>query len=110
MPAQVPFPVTRKPGLHAVQLPGRRKEHQVSEKWHAPQVSFSVTYESGGPASPHQATLLLRHRGGGGTALFADRGAKGRAPGSYAIEASPAALAKQLGPLVRVLYRFCLGT
>lgn len=63
-----------------------------------------MTYESGGPAALHQATLLLRHRGGGGTALFADRGAKGRAPGSYAMEASPAALAKQLGPLVRSLH------
>ena len=73
----------------------------LNQHWHAAQVSFSVTYESGLPAVPHQATLLLRHRNGGGTALFADRGAKGRSPGSYVIEATPAALAKQLGPLVR---------
>lgn len=71
-------------------------------------MSFSVTYESGGHAVPHQATLLLRHRGGGGTALFADRGAKGRSPGSYVIEASPAALAKQLGPLVRCMHTFMI--
>jgi len=65
-------------------------------------VSFSVSYAGSGlHAVPHQATLMLRHRGGGGAALFADRGAKGRAPGSHVIEASPAALAKQLGPLVR---------
>ncbi len=70
------------------------------------QVSFAASYEGSGlHATPHQATLLLRHRAGGGTAVFADRGAKGRAPGSYVIEASPAAIAKQLGPLVRPEWR-----